>query len=30
VFMKNPIEGQPEKFNEYQLLGILALEDVNK
>jgi hypothetical protein len=28
--MKNPIEGKPEKFNEYQGLGILALEDVNK
>jgi hypothetical protein len=30
VFMKNPIEGKPEKLNEYQGLGILALEDVNK
>ena len=28
--MKNPIEGKPEKFNKYQGLGILALEDVNK
>jgi hypothetical protein len=29
VFMKNPIEGKPEKFNECQGLGILALKDVN-
>jgi len=27
--MKNSIKGKPEKFNEYQGLGILALEDVN-
>jgi hypothetical protein len=30
VFMKNPFEGKPEKFNLHQGLGILALEDVNK
>jgi hypothetical protein len=30
VFMKNPFEDKPEKFNEHQGLGILALEDVNK
>jgi hypothetical protein len=30
VFIRNPIEGKPEKFIEYQGLGILALEDVNK
>jgi hypothetical protein len=29
VFMKNPIEGKPEKFNECQGLEILALEEVN-
>ena len=28
--MKNPIEGKPEKLNEYRGLGILVLEDVNK
>jgi len=28
--MKNPIECKPEKFNEHQGLGILALEDDNK
>jgi len=30
VFMKNPFEDKPEKFNQHQGLGILALEDVNK
>jgi hypothetical protein len=30
VFMKNPFEDKPEKFNEHQGLGILALEDDNK
>jgi len=28
--MKNPFEDKPEKFNQHQGLGILALEDVNK
>jgi hypothetical protein len=28
--MKNPFEDKPEKFNEYQGLEILAVEDVNK
>jgi len=30
VFMKNPFKDKPEKFNQQQGLGILALEDVNK
>lgn len=30
VFMKNPFEDKPEKFNEHQGLGILTLEDDNK
>jgi hypothetical protein len=30
VFMKNPFEYKPEKFNEHQGLVILAFEDVNK
>jgi hypothetical protein len=30
VFMKNPVEDKPEKFNEHQGLVILALEDVNE
>jgi hypothetical protein len=30
VFMMNPFEDKPEKFNVHQGLGILALEDVNK
>jgi hypothetical protein len=30
VFMKNPFEDKPEKFNKHQGLGILALEDDNK
>jgi len=30
VFMKNPFEDKPEKFDKHQGLGVLAPEDVNK